>query len=218
MRIGYSLALAVVLSAPHTLPQAAEGEARSAQCRKIDMSAAPLARSETATAAGSGNRNFWRLSYPQLTVDVSASPIPRFSSDDSVVRASLVFVVSVCLDDFEYSIACRERSSLEAARRLEQIYLDDYAAGRVAGRLNIWFAVAAERGEQLQFLREVENRAIESVTRKLKGDVDDLNPSAMNPQISGDSGDALRQLAEQVQRWHDDASMEARNGTNWSHD
>jgi hypothetical protein len=31
-------------------------------------------------------------------------------------------MVSVCLEDFEYSIACRERSSLEAARRLEQIY------------------------------------------------------------------------------------------------
>ena len=36
MRIGYSLAVAVLLSAPHTLPQAAEGEARPAHGRKIE--------------------------------------------------------------------------------------------------------------------------------------------------------------------------------------
>jgi hypothetical protein len=131
----------------------------------------------------------------------------------------LAFVVSVCLDDFEYSIACRERGSLEAAKRLEQIYLDDYAKGRVAGTLNIWFAVAAERGEQIQFLREVEDRAIESTARKLKDDVDHLTAPAENSQATpGDAEGAIRQIAQQVQRWHDDARTEAHNGTNWSHD
>jgi hypothetical protein len=132
--------------------------------------------------------------YPQEMLAAAVSPIPRFSSDNAFVPTSLAFVVSVCLDDFEYSIACRERSSLAAAKRLEQLYLDDYAAGRVGGTLNVWFAVTAEHSEQLDFLREVEDRAIESVTRKLKGDFD------------------------QVRKWHADASMEARSGTNWSHD
>jgi hypothetical protein len=77
--------------------------------------------------------------------------------------AALTFSVSVCLDDFEYSIACRERSSLEAAHRLEQIFLDDYATGSPAGSLRIWFAVKAEPSEQTTFLLETENRAIEAV-------------------------------------------------------
>lgn len=221
MRIGYSLAVAVLMSAPHTLPQTAQGEARPAHCRKIDISAPPLARLELETrpASGSANRIFLRSFYPQLVFAVAASPTPRFGSDNAAVRATLAFVVSVCLDDFEYSIACRERSSLEAAKRLEQIYLDDYAAGRVAGTLNIWFAVTAERGEQIQFLREVENCAIESTARKLKDDVDHLAASTENSQETpGDAEGASRQIAQQVQRWHDDASTEARNGTNWSHD
>lgn len=131
----------------------------------------------------------------------------------------MAFVVSVCVDDFEYSIACRERSSLEAAKRLEHIYLDDYTAGRIAGTLIIWFAVAAERGEQVEFLREVEDRAIESTARKLKDDVGHLAASTENSRESpGDVAGAIRQLVQQVQRWHDDASTEAHNGTNWSHE
>ena len=144
---------------------------------------------------------------------------PRLGSVNSVVRVSMAFVVSVCLDDFEYSLACRERSSLEAAKRLEQIFLDDYAAGRAAGTLNIWFAVTAERGEQLQFLREAEDRAIESVTRKLKDQAQHLAVSPENPlETSGDPQGVMLQVAQQIQRWHDDASLEAREGTNWSHD
>jgi hypothetical protein len=170
-------------------------------------------------ASGSANRIFLQSFYPQPGFAVAASPIPRFSRDNAAVRATLAFVISVCVDDFEYSIACRERSSLESAKRLEQIYLDDYANGRVAGTLNIWFAVAAERGEQVQFLREVEDRAIESMTRKLKDDVDHLAASTENSQATpGDAEGAIREIAQQVQRWHDDASTEARNGTNWSHD
>ena len=88
----------------------------------------------------------------------------------TTAHAALTFSVSVCLDDFEYAIACRERSSLEAARRLEQIYLDDYPTGSPGGSLRIWFAVKAEPREQTTFLLEVENRAIEAVFRKLKED------------------------------------------------
>jgi hypothetical protein len=219
MRIGYSLAVAVLLSALHTLPQAAEGEARPAHGRKIEDSLSSVIRGETRIAAESANQIFFRSFYPQLVFAVSASPIPRFGSENAVEGAALAFVVSVCLDDFEYSIACRERSSLEAAKRLEQIYLDDYAAGRAAGTLIVWFAVAAERGEQVHFLREVEDRAIESAARKLKDDVDHLTASAENSQETpGDAEGAIQQITQQVQRWHDDASMEARNGTNWSHD
>jgi hypothetical protein len=174
MRIVFSLALAMFLAGPPALLQAGAAGSRPAQCQNVSAAA--------------------RSSYPQEMLAASVSPTLRFSSDKPFVRTSLAFAVSVCLDDFEYSTACRERSSLAAAQRLEQLYLDDYAAGRVAGTLNIWFAVTAERSEQLDFLREVEDRAIESVTRKLKDDVD------------------------RVQKWRADASMEARSGTNWSHD
>jgi hypothetical protein len=219
MRIGYTLAVTMLMSAPHTLPQAAEGEARPANCQRIEVSSPSPTREEMTIAAESANRIFLRSFYPQLGRVVSALSIPRLSCNDAVVRATLAFVVSVCLDDFEYSIACRERSSLEAAKRLEQIYLDDYATGRVAGTLNIWFAVTAERGEQIQFLREVEDRAIESSARKLKDDVNHLAASAENSQETpGDAEGAIQPITRQVQRWHDDARMEARNGTNWSHD
>jgi hypothetical protein len=121
----------------------------------------------------------------------------------AAAAAALTFTVSVCLDDFEYSIACRERSSLEAAHRLEQIYLDDYETGTAMGSLQIWFAVKAEPSEQTNFMREVENRAIEAVFRKLKENA---------------AHQAAREFALSIQRWHDDAGLEARTGVNWSHD
>ena len=131
----------------------------------------------------------------------------------TTAHAALILSVSVCLDDFEYSIACRERSSLEAARRLEQIYLDDYATGSAAGSLRIWFAVKAEPREQTTFLLEVENRAIEAVFRKLKEDASHRASGA-----TGGGADAARQFAQDIERWHDEAGSEARTGINWSHD
>ncbi|MBV9686646.1 MAG: hypothetical protein JO096_05490 [Alphaproteobacteria bacterium] len=133
--------------------------------------------------------------------------------------ASLTFAVSVCLDDFEYSIACRQRSSLEAAHRLEQIYLDDYATGSPAGSLRIWFAVKAEPGEQANFLREVENRAVEAAFRKLKEDAAQRAAAAApSAAVGGAAADTAREFVQAVQRWHDEAGGEARTGINWSHD
>jgi hypothetical protein len=141
------------------------------------------------------------------------------SGNVAVLPVALTFAVSVCLDDFEYSIACRERSSLEAARRLEQIYLDDYKMGNPAGSLRIWFAVKALPSEQSNFLREVENRAIEAVFRKLGEEVT-ARKAAAGPSAAGGGGaaDAAREFAQAVQRWHDEAGVEARTGINWSHD
>ena len=133
----------------------------------------------------------------------------------STAHAALTFTVSVCLDDFEYAIACRERSSLEAARRLEQIYLDDYATGSPAGSLRIWFAVKAEPREQTTFLLEVENRAIEAVFRKLK---EDASHRASGAATGGGAADAAREFAQDIERWYDEAGSKARTGINWSHD
>jgi hypothetical protein len=141
------------------------------------------------------------------------------SGNGAAAPISLTFSVSVCLDDFEYSIGCRERSSLEAARRLEQIYLDDYATGSPAGSLRIWFAVKAEPSEQANFLREVEQRTVEAVFRRLK---EDAAQRAAAAAASADKGagaaDAAREFAQAIQRWHDEAGVEARTAINWSHD
>jgi len=141
------------------------------------------------------------------------------SGNGAVVPVALTFSISVCLDDFEYSIACRQRGSLEAARRLEQIYLDDYATGNAAGSLRIWFAVKAEPGEQTNFLREVENRTVEAVFRKLREEAA-RRMAAVAPSAAtgGGDADAAREFAQAIQRWHDEASVEARTGINWSHD
>jgi hypothetical protein len=141
------------------------------------------------------------------------------SGSGAAVPAALTFVVSVCLDDFEYSIACRERSSLDAAHRLEQIYLDDYATGSPAGTLRIWFAVKAEPSEQTNFLREVENRAVEAVFRKLKEDAAHRAAAAAAAAATGGgAAEAAREFSQDVQRWYDEAGVEARTGINWSHD
>jgi hypothetical protein len=126
----------------------------------------------------------------------------------TTAHAALNFSVSVCLDDFEYAIACRERSSLEAARRLEQIYLDDYATGSPARSLRIWFAVKAEPREQTTFLLEVENRAIEAVFRKLKEDASHRSSGA-----AGGGADAARQFAQDIERWHDEAGARPAPGS-----
>lgn len=146
-------------------------------------------------------------------------PAVSQSANVATVPVALTFTVSVCLDDFEYSIACRQRSSLEAAHRLEQIYLDDYATGSPAGSLRIWFAVKAEPSEQTNFLREAENRAIEAVFRKLREEAATrMAAAAPSAAAGGGAADAAREFAQAIQRWHDEAGVEARTGINWSHD
>ena len=100
--------------------------------------------------------------------EATASLIPQFDDGNPLEEASLTFTVSVCLADWEYSSACRERSLLEAAKRLEQIYLDVYAMRRAAGSLRIWFPPHVERSEQLWFLRQVEDLAIAAMAKKLQ--------------------------------------------------
>ena len=102
---------------------------------------------------------------------------------------------------------------------MEQIYLDDYATGSPAGSLRIWFAVKAEPSEQTNFLREVENRAVEAVFRKLSGDAAHRTAAAAaSATTSGGAAEAAREFAQSIQRWHDEAGTEARTGINWSHD
>ena len=146
--------------------------------------------------------------------------IPQFDYGDPVEEVSLTFVVSVCLADLEYSSACRERSMLEAAKRLEQIYLDVYAMRRAAGSLRIWFPPRVERSEQLLFLRQVEDRAIANMAKKLhNGAVDESVAPQMDSLGSyGDDTASDQQSPPQVRKWREDATMEARNGTNWAHD
>jgi hypothetical protein len=148
------------------------------------------------------------------------SPIPlvRAGNGNPLLTTSLAFSVSVCLADVEYSIACWERGSAEAAKRLEQIYLDDYVTRRAAGSLKVWFPLATEQNEQLRFLREAEERAIKTVAAKLQAEGDQWIASQMNsPEEYGQQA-PIRRRTQQVQKWREDASVEARKGTNWSHD
>ena len=166
-------------------------------------------------AAGVLAQNFSGPMQPRKILNRLPSPGLQFYNDHPLFNVSVTFVVSVCLADFEYSTACRERSLLEAVKRLEQIYLDDYAMRRAAGSLRVWFPQGVQRQEQLRFLREVEDRAIAAIAKKLQDEVDQsaasqTNSSGLNNQQEG--------WAEQVKKWREDASMEARNGTNWSHD
>ncbi len=167
-------------------------------------------------------------------------------------QAAPAFVVSVCLADVEYSIACWERSSLEAARRLEQIFVDDYTTRHTTGSLQIWFPLNTSQSEQLRFLREVEDRAIEAAVRKMQASVDNPEappnftpappPNFSQPQFqtqsqsqtpspdeaspgqtaAADQAQLLAQLLqrrhEDIQKWREDATVEARKGSNWSHD
>jgi len=157
-----------------------------------------------------------------------ASPTPVRNSNP-LVTISLTFTVSVCLADVEYSIACRERGLSEAAKRLEQIYLDDYVKRRAEGSLKVWFPLATQQSEQLRFLREAEERAIKTVRAKLQAEGNQPITSQMNlpgngsletnqPQETGEPEGPVGQRARQVKKWRDDASLEARRGINWSHD
>lgn len=147
------------------------------------------------------------------------APIRWVGDGDPLVTASLAFSVSVCLADVEYSIACWERGLAEAAKRLEQIYLDDYVTRRAVGSLKVWFPLATEQSEQLRFLREAEERAIKTVAAKLQAEAGQGIPSQMNsPEEYGGQQGPLRPPTQQVQKWREDAIIEARRGTNWSHD
>ncbi len=149
----------------------------------------------------------------------AATTLPKGVTDPwPIVAAALTFSVSVCLDDVEYSIACRERSASEAARRLEQIYVDDYNARRGGGSLTVWFPLALEREEQLRFLRDVEDRAIEAVAAKLQNNVNHLIvPGEAAPGQADQLAPTAARTAQQLRSWHDAVSAEARSGASWTH-
>ncbi|MGH7060533.1 MAG: hypothetical protein ACREFH_09125, partial [Stellaceae bacterium] len=138
----------------------------------------------------------------------------------------------------------------------EQIFVDDYTTRHTTGSLQIWFPLNTSQSEQLRFLREVEDRAIEAAVRKMQASVD--NPEAPPPnfsptpppnfsqtqsqsqsqsqtqaqasppdeaspgQTAADQAQLLAQLLqrrhEDIQKWREDARVEARKGSNWSHD
>src|SRR5271170_5258773 len=162
------------------------------------------------------------FSQPWHFSEISNRPpsfIPLFDYHNPSEEASLTFVVSVCLADLEYSSACREVSLVEAAKRLEQIYVDVYAMRRAAGSLRIWFPPRVERSEQLWFLREVEDRAIVATAKKLQNGTDDSATPEMDSQgTEGGDSASDQQSAQPVRKWREDATMEAREGTNWAHD
>jgi len=154
---------------------------------------------------------------------VASSPLPELrrsetKGGDLLIHTSLNFVVSICLDDTQYSFACRQRGLLEAARRLEQLYFDCYTKKVVAGSLKIWFARPVERGQQLEFLRTVEERAIAAVTARVQGNIDQIDTSsgAGAPDSLAQSSVAQRN-AQRSRMWHDTAIAEARAGSNWVH-
>jgi hypothetical protein len=157
---------------------------------------------------------------PMLAAETTRFAVPPAAAtgDGSVAGVALTFQVSVCLDDFEYSIACRERSSLEAAHRLEQIFFDDFTTGIPGGMLRIWFAVKAEPSEQENFLREVEVRAIEAAYRKFKEKADQWTAAAGAPDTPITTVEAAQKFAQDIERWHNDAGGEARSGSNWLHE
>jgi hypothetical protein len=151
--------------------------------------------------------------------------IPCAGTGSPLLRASLAFTVSVCFADVEYSIACWERGLLEATKRLEQIYLDDFTTRKAAGSLRIWFPLATDGNEQLRFLRETEERAIKNAVVKLQAESDrqiKTPTSALDrdsPTTSAQEMELLRQRVQQLlQKWREDAVVEARRGTNWSHE
>ncbi len=147
----------------------------------------------------------------------SSMPLLRVDNGNPVVTTSLAFSVSVCLADVEYSITCWERGLAEATKRLEQIYLDDYVTRRATGSLKVWFSLPTQQSDQLRFLREAEERAIKTVATKLRAERDQRITSQMHSpeEYGGQQGPIGRQ---QVQKWREDASVEALKGTNWSHD
>jgi hypothetical protein len=120
------------------------------------------------------------------------------SAANPFLPVSLTFVVTICLDEVEYSIACRSRGLFEVQHRIEQILLDNYTSGNTAGDLRVGFWVEVDSDDQDRFLREVETRAIEAVTSKLQT-------------IHSGSYQLIR-------AWHDAAHLEAVVGRNWRHD
>ncbi len=147
-----------------------------------------------------------------------AAPIQQSNPGDLLEQASLTFVVSVCLADLEYTLACREVGLLEAAKRLEQIYRDVYAMRRAAGSLKIWFPAHVPETDQLHFLREVEDRAIAAMAKNLENGTDQSSAALPpSPGAYGEDASAL-QTSQAVRKWREAASEEAGKGTNWLHD
>lgn len=209
--------------------KAAEGERRVAfstcyaQSDGNRIPAGSLALGVTAAVAAPLQGPSRKTSRAGLVSTPLPSAIPRVEYGSPLLRASLAFTVSVCLADVEYSIACRERGLLEATKRLEQIYLDDFTTRKAAGSLKIWFPLVTDRNEQLLFLREAEERAIRNALVKLQAEFDRQINTPTNPLDQNSLTTSAQEMGSQepnslLQKWREDATVEARRGTNWSHE
>lgn len=138
-----------------------------------------------------------RMRLPVAIVAAVGFLVQPSSAANPFLRVSLTFVVTICLDEIEYSIACRSRGLLEVQHRIEQILLDNYNNGDTTGDLRVGFWVEVGDDDQVRFLREVEIRAIEAVTSKLQT----IHPGSY----------------QLILAWHDAAHLEAVVGRNWRH-
>jgi hypothetical protein len=173
---------------------------------------------QSASAANVLAQNVYPPSHVRDFAKRPSALMAQSGSDILFEEASPTFVVSVCLADFEYSSICREVGLLEATKRLKQIYLDVYGMRGATGSLRVWFPPRVERSEQLRFLREVEERAIAGMSKSLQNGSDQSTIRQMQaPGAYGEDASA-QQTAQTVRKWREDASLAARDGTNWSHD
>jgi hypothetical protein len=146
-------------------------------------------------------------------------PPPRPPSPPPSQRVDSPSVIAVCTSTGNLSEDCLNSGLLEASRTLGNAFVAQYESQIIISALTLHFPEAMERTRQIRFLQRVEERAIRTVVAVMKRDVAKLTPFKWDTERERQQKEAVvRDTAQQVKQWEQDASSNASKGTNWSHD
>jgi hypothetical protein len=161
---------------------------------------------------------------PQPLVHVAPIPAgPASSSGDGPngpppISMGQAFVIAVCANTSDVSDSCLEQSAAQAAERLSQIYLRQWANKVITTNLAIRFPNVMARVDQYRFLTKIEKVAVAAVAAKMQADVDSLKPFAWDSEATkAAKWEAVRNDRTAASNWQQSATSSAESGSNWSH-
>lgn len=126
-------------------------------------------------------------------------------------------VVAICVNDYNYSSDCYNKTIAEATKELTKMMLREYVDGRKEHYLRLMFPSRYSNPEIIKTLKHIEKEAIKAVTLKMKEDIKKLEPFKWD--TKSDKQAKLHVVEEEtrkVNQWNAAVMAEANSGTNWT--
>jgi hypothetical protein len=121
------------------------------------------------------------------------------------------YAVAVCLSGYEPTPDCRDKTPLQASKKMATVILEQYFKGVEHGVFRVVMPSLLPQVEQIQLLRKIEYATIAIVEARMLEDVRNLKA------FSWETPAERQQKQGVIMEDATNARREASNGSNWSH-